>query len=93
MMPIAYLVELAYKLLGPYGMKVPVLTPSRVRLLSCNRTFDSSKAKDRLGYSPVVPLQVYTIFSFVQNKDRYIFCLCIAYPCTFIGFFCNARKV
>jgi sterol-4alpha-carboxylate 3-dehydrogenase (decarboxylating) len=57
MMPIAYLVELAYKLLGPYGMKVPVLTPSRVRLLSCNRTFDSSKAKDRLGYSPVVPLQ------------------------------------
>ncbi|CAH8254770.1 unnamed protein product [Arabidopsis lyrata] len=57
MMPIAYLVELAYKLLGPYGMKVPVLTPSRVRLLSCNRTFDSSKAKDRLGYAPVVPLQ------------------------------------
>ncbi|CAA7048029.1 unnamed protein product [Microthlaspi erraticum] len=42
---------------GPYGMKVPQLTPSRVRLLSCNRTFDSSKAKDRLGYAPVVPLQ------------------------------------
>ncbi|XP_010461532.1 PREDICTED: 3beta-hydroxysteroid-dehydrogenase/decarboxylase isoform X2 [Camelina sativa] len=57
MMPIAHLVELVYKLLGPYGMKVPVLTPSRVRLLSCNRTFDSSKAKDRLGYAPVVPLQ------------------------------------
>ncbi|XP_010500258.1 PREDICTED: 3beta-hydroxysteroid-dehydrogenase/decarboxylase-like isoform X2 [Camelina sativa] len=57
MMPIAHLVELVYKLLRPYGMKVPVLTPSRVRLLSCNRTFDSSKAKDRLGYAPVVPLQ------------------------------------
>uniref|UniRef100_A0A1J3HBN2 3beta-hydroxysteroid-dehydrogenase/decarboxylase isoform 1 n=1 Tax=Noccaea caerulescens TaxID=107243 RepID=A0A1J3HBN2_NOCCA len=57
MMPIAHLVELVYKLLGPYGMKVPQLTPSRVRLLSCNRTFDSSKAKDRLGYAPVVPLQ------------------------------------
>ncbi|CAA7019649.1 unnamed protein product [Microthlaspi erraticum] len=57
MMPIAYLVELIYNLLGPYGMKVPQLTPSRVRLLSCNRTFDSTKAKDRLGYAPVVPLQ------------------------------------
>ncbi|CAN8284365.1 unnamed protein product [Cochlearia groenlandica] len=57
MMPIAHLVELAYKMLGPYGMKVPQLTPSRVRLLSCSRTFDSTKAKDRLGYAPVVPLQ------------------------------------
>ncbi|CAF2316932.1 hypothetical protein BRARA_J00535 [Brassica rapa] len=57
MMPIAHLVELVYKLLGPYGMKVPQLTPSRVRLLSCSRTFDSSKAKDLLGYAPVVPLQ------------------------------------
>ncbi|CAN6979155.1 hypothetical protein IGI04_038113 [Brassica rapa subsp. trilocularis] len=57
MMPIAYVVELIYKLLGPYGMKVPQLTPSRVRLLSCSRTFDCTKAKDRLGYAPVVPLQ------------------------------------
>ncbi|XP_010417411.1 PREDICTED: 3beta-hydroxysteroid-dehydrogenase/decarboxylase isoform X2 [Camelina sativa] len=57
MMPIAHLVELTYKMLGPYGMKVPQLTPSRVRLLSCSRTFDSMKAKDRLGYAPVVPLQ------------------------------------
>ncbi|KFK32519.1 hypothetical protein AALP_AA6G253500 [Arabis alpina] len=57
MMPIAHLVELTYKLMGPYGMTVPQLTPSRVRLLSCSRTFDSTKAKDRLGYAPVVPLQ------------------------------------
>ncbi|VVA92697.1 unnamed protein product [Arabis nemorensis] len=57
MMPIAHLVELIYKLLGPYGMKVPTLTPSRVRLLSCTRTCDSSKAKDLLSYAPVVPLQ------------------------------------
>ncbi|KAK9705270.1 hypothetical protein RND81_07G044200 [Saponaria officinalis] len=57
MMPIAHLVELIYKLLAPYGMKVPQLTPSRIRLLSCNRTFDCSKAKDRLGYSPIVSLQ------------------------------------
>lgn len=64
MMPIAHLVELAYKLLGPHGMKVTQLTPSRVRLLSCSRTFDSSKAKDLLGYAPVVPLQVYTNFYF-----------------------------
>uniref|UniRef100_A0A803M2E2 Reticulon-like protein n=1 Tax=Chenopodium quinoa TaxID=63459 RepID=A0A803M2E2_CHEQI len=57
MMPIAHLVELIYKLLAPYGMKVPQLTPSRIRLLSCNRTFNSSKAKDRLGYTPIVSLQ------------------------------------
>ncbi|XP_058779720.1 3beta-hydroxysteroid-dehydrogenase/decarboxylase-like isoform X2 [Vicia villosa] len=56
-MPIAHLVELIYRLLGPYGMKVPQLTPSRIRLLSCTRSYDSSKAKDRLGYVPVVTLQ------------------------------------
>ncbi|XP_020970303.1 3beta-hydroxysteroid-dehydrogenase/decarboxylase [Arachis ipaensis] len=57
LMPIALLVEYTYKLLGPYGMKVPQLTPSRVRLLSCNRTFDCSKAKERLGYEPIVTLK------------------------------------
>ncbi|XP_062082221.1 3beta-hydroxysteroid-dehydrogenase/decarboxylase isoform X2 [Humulus lupulus] len=57
MMPIAHAVEWAYKLLGPYGMKVPQLTPSRIRLLSCSRSFNCSKAKDRLGYTPIVTLQ------------------------------------
>ncbi|KAK6137113.1 hypothetical protein DH2020_029144 [Rehmannia glutinosa] len=57
MMPIAHMVELIYKLLGPYGMKVPQLTPSRIRLLSHSRTFDCSKANELLGYTPVVPLQ------------------------------------
>ncbi|KAI4376459.1 hypothetical protein MLD38_014219 [Melastoma candidum] len=56
-MPIAHLVEVTYRLLGPYGMKVPQLTPSRVRLLSCGRTFNASKAKNLLGYTPIVPLQ------------------------------------
>ncbi|KAK6116860.1 hypothetical protein DH2020_049390 [Rehmannia glutinosa] len=57
MMPIAHMVELIYKALAPYGMKVPQLTPSRIRLLSRSRTFDCSKANDRLGYRPIVPLQ------------------------------------
>ncbi|OIT29900.1 PREDICTED: 3beta-hydroxysteroid-dehydrogenase/decarboxylase-like [Nicotiana attenuata] len=57
MMPIAHLVELTYKLLAPYGMKVPQLTPSRIRLLSRSRTFSCSKASDRIGYAPIVPLQ------------------------------------
>ncbi|KAF4351434.1 hypothetical protein G4B88_024815 [Cannabis sativa] len=57
MMPIAHVVEWTYKLLGPYGMKVPQLIPSRVRLLSCTRSFNCSKAKDRLGYTPIVTLQ------------------------------------
>ncbi|KAJ8545038.1 hypothetical protein K7X08_017621 [Anisodus acutangulus] len=39
------------------GMKVPQLTPSRIRLLSRSRTFSCSKANDRLGYTPIIPLQ------------------------------------
>ncbi|KAG0496628.1 hypothetical protein HPP92_001319 [Vanilla planifolia] len=57
MMPIAYLVELAYKLLSRYGMRVPQLTPSRIRLLTCERTFNCSKAKDQIGYEPIVSLK------------------------------------
>ncbi|OVA04225.1 3-beta hydroxysteroid dehydrogenase/isomerase [Macleaya cordata] len=57
MMPIAHLVELTYKVLAPYGMHVPQLTPSRIRLLSCSRTFSCSKAKDRIFYTPIVSLQ------------------------------------
>ncbi|GKV03714.1 hypothetical protein SLEP1_g15971 [Rubroshorea leprosula] len=56
-MPIAHVIEWAYRLFGPYGMKVPQLIPSRIRLLSGNRSFDSTKAKERLGYEPLVPLQ------------------------------------
>ncbi|KAG8381904.1 hypothetical protein BUALT_Bualt05G0021300 [Buddleja alternifolia] len=57
MMPIAHMVELIHKILGPYGMKVPQLTPSRIRLLSRSRTFNCFKANDRLGYTPTVSLQ------------------------------------
>ncbi|XP_023728278.1 3beta-hydroxysteroid-dehydrogenase/decarboxylase isoform X1 [Lactuca sativa] len=56
-MPIAHLVECIYQRLAPYGMKPPQLTPSRIRLLTCNTTFTSLKANDRLGYRPIVPLQ------------------------------------
>ncbi|XP_027354534.1 3beta-hydroxysteroid-dehydrogenase/decarboxylase isoform X2 [Abrus precatorius] len=52
-MPIAHLIEWIFRLLGPYGMKVPQLTPSRIRILTCTRSFDCSKAKDRLGYAPI----------------------------------------
>ncbi|KAJ7966340.1 Reticulon-like protein [Quillaja saponaria] len=56
MTPIAHVVDWTYRLLGPYGMKVPQLTPSRIRLLSCSRSFNCSKAKDRLGYTPLISL-------------------------------------
>lgn len=56
-MPIAHMVEWTYKMLAPYGMKVPQFTPSRIRILSCDRTFSCSKANDYLGYTPIVPLQ------------------------------------
>ncbi|VAI05326.1 unnamed protein product [Triticum turgidum subsp. durum] len=51
MMPLAHVVEWTYKSFCKYGMKVPQLTPSRIRLLSCNRTFSCSRAKDQLGWS------------------------------------------
>ncbi|KAG6389539.1 hypothetical protein SASPL_151010 [Salvia splendens] len=56
-LPIAHMAELIYKIIAPFGMKVPQLIPSRVRLLSVSRTFDCSKANDLLGYTPIVPLQ------------------------------------
>jgi len=56
-MPVAHVVEWTYKKFAKYGMKVPQLTPSRIRLLSCNRTFSCSRAKDQLGYEPIVPLK------------------------------------
>uniref|UniRef100_A0A0D6R0R5 Reticulon-like protein n=1 Tax=Araucaria cunninghamii TaxID=56994 RepID=A0A0D6R0R5_ARACU len=56
-MPIAHMVEWTYRKLAPYGMPVPQLTPSRIRLLSCSRTFNCSRAQKLLGYAPVVPLE------------------------------------
>lgn len=56
-MPVAHIVEWAYKLFGPYGMKIPQLIPSRIRLLSSSRSFNCSKAKEQLGYSPIVSLE------------------------------------
>jgi sterol-4alpha-carboxylate 3-dehydrogenase (decarboxylating) len=75
MMPIAHIVEQIYKLLAPYGMKVPQLTPSRIRLLSLSRTFSSSKANERLGYTPIVPLKeglrrTIESYSYLRAKDQ-----------------------
>ncbi|XP_014494720.1 3beta-hydroxysteroid-dehydrogenase/decarboxylase-like isoform X1 [Vigna radiata var. radiata] len=70
-LPIAHLVEWIYRLLGPYGMQVPQLTPSRIRLVTCSRTFDCSKAKDRLAYAPIVTMQeglLRTIESYAHLK-------------------------
>lgn len=74
-MPIAYVIEWTYMLFGRFGMKVPQLIPSRIRLLSGNRSFDSSKAKERLGYEPVVPLQegikrTVEAFSYLRAKNQ-----------------------
>ncbi|XP_074347830.1 3beta-hydroxysteroid-dehydrogenase/decarboxylase-like [Apium graveolens] len=56
-MPMAHMMAGIYTAFAQYGMKAPHFTPSRVRLLSCNRTFNCTKANDRLGYSPIVPLK------------------------------------
>ncbi|VAH91372.1 unnamed protein product [Triticum turgidum subsp. durum] len=67
MMPLAHVVEWTYKSFCKYGMKVPQLTPSRIRLLSCNRTFSCSRAKDQLGYEPIVSLKV------AEENNRVVF--------------------
>ncbi|XP_062006002.1 3beta-hydroxysteroid-dehydrogenase/decarboxylase-like [Rosa rugosa] len=72
MMPIAHVVEWTYKLLGPYGMKIPQLTPSRIRLISCTRSFKSSKAQDRIGYTPIISLQVLFYFHNKRGLKRTI---------------------
>ncbi|XP_020269591.1 3beta-hydroxysteroid-dehydrogenase/decarboxylase-like isoform X2 [Asparagus officinalis] len=56
-MPIARFVEYTYKSFSHCGLRVPQLTPSRVRLLSCNRTFSCTKARVHLDYEPLVPLK------------------------------------
>ncbi|XP_072980235.1 3beta-hydroxysteroid-dehydrogenase/decarboxylase [Typha angustifolia] len=56
-MPVAHAVEWTYRVFSRYGMRVPQLTPSRIRLLTCNRTFSCAKAKDQLGYEPIVTLK------------------------------------
>lgn len=57
MMPVAHVVERAYKFFSRYGMSVPQLTPSRIRLLTCTRTFDCSKARRLIAYEPIVSLE------------------------------------
>ncbi|KAL1830723.1 hypothetical protein ACET3Z_000374 [Daucus carota] len=57
LMPFAHMMAGVYTAFAQYGMKAPHFTPSRVRLLSCNRTYNCAKAADRLGYTPVVPLE------------------------------------
>lgn len=56
-MPIAWVVELALKKLASYGMAVPWSIRSMIRLLSCTKTFNCSRAQKYINYSPVVSLK------------------------------------
>lgn len=56
-MPIAWVVELTYKTLASYGMAVPRLTRPTIRLLSCTRTFNCSRAQKYISYSPIISLK------------------------------------
>ncbi|CAA6661539.1 unnamed protein product [Spirodela intermedia] len=50
--------RVTYKIFARYGMRVPQLTPSRIRLLSCNRTFSCSKQAIR---SLAINLYIFTV--------------------------------
>ncbi|KAI9012858.1 3-beta hydroxysteroid dehydrogenase/isomerase family-domain-containing protein [Gaertneriomyces semiglobifer] len=45
------------RLLAPYKKLNPTFTRFRVKIITSNRYLDISKAKDVLGYKPVVPLE------------------------------------
>lgn len=82
MMPVAHLVEYTFKVFSRYGMSVPQLTPSRIRLLTCNRTFSCNKAKDQLGYEPIVTLKASLFLAGLSSKITPIhlrnayYCIC-----------------
>lgn len=50
-----------------------VFSPSTVYSLSCSRTFDCSKAKTLLGYSPIVSFQVIAYIVAILNIDVVIY--------------------
>lgn len=56
-MPIAWVVEMICKKLASYGMAMPQLTRRRIRLFSCTRTFNCSRAQKYISYSPIVSLK------------------------------------
>ncbi|RWW31188.1 hypothetical protein BHE74_00040342 [Ensete ventricosum] len=57
-MIVILLAKLAGDKLGFCRLSNSVFSPSTVYSLSCSRTFDCSKAKTLLGYSPIVSFQV-----------------------------------
>ena len=59
-MPLASLVEWIYLHL-PVSDAPPQFTPSRLRLVTSWRTFNTDRATKLLGYSPIISLEVYFI--------------------------------
>lgn len=59
LMPIAYVVDWSYnKLFSQYGMHQPqMLTPTRIKYITLNRTFSCNKAIEQLGYRPMISLK------------------------------------
>ncbi|WVZ72138.1 hypothetical protein U9M48_020647 [Paspalum notatum var. saurae] len=55
--PICYLVEWSYNILQHYGMRQPqLLTSTRIKYITLNRTFSCNRAAKELGYTPIVTL-------------------------------------
>ncbi|XP_044955031.1 3beta-hydroxysteroid-dehydrogenase/decarboxylase-like [Hordeum vulgare subsp. vulgare] len=59
LVPIAYVLDWSYnKILSHYGMsEPPMLTPTNIKYLTLNRTFNCNKATQELGYKPIISLQ------------------------------------
>ncbi|KAJ1282750.1 hypothetical protein BS78_03G075700 [Paspalum vaginatum] len=56
--PICYLVEWSYKILQQYGVcQHQLLTPTKIKYITHNRTFNCNRAAKELGYTPIVTIK------------------------------------
>ncbi|KAJ7514204.1 hypothetical protein O6H91_23G032900 [Diphasiastrum complanatum] len=56
-MPLAYLAEWVFKQLAPLGVPITQFTPSRVRYITCWRSFNCARAEKYLNYTPPISLE------------------------------------
>ncbi|OQU92432.1 3beta-hydroxysteroid-dehydrogenase/decarboxylase isoform X2 [Sorghum bicolor] len=70
--PASYLIDWAYRVVfSHFGISQPqVLTPTRIRYITLNRTYSCNKAVEELGYKPIVTLQkAVKLYIQLRNKD------------------------
>lgn len=75
----ASVTELTRQKIGFVSFSSQLLSPSKIYLLSCTRTFNCSMAKTILGYTPVVRLEVRNphLFNLFHEVFELVFFICL----------------